>query len=130
MPAPGLDAPGRLHVVLTIATLVTLLAVTTAGADMTVDVSSREDIARWYPFAVGEQIQERLRGLTFPAGSAALEIRRDGTIAELVLTRSSGVPAADGLALRAIQDAAPFPGVPPEEWRLVIPLDVRWHPKQ
>jgi protein TonB len=44
------------------------------------------------------------------------EIGRDGSVTNLAVAESSGVPALDRSALRAISDASPLPRLPPA-WR-------------
>ena len=44
------------------------------------------------------------------------EIRKDGSVSNLAVVESSGVPALDRSALRAVSDASPLPRLPPA-WR-------------
>jgi hypothetical protein len=116
------------HLVAALAAVLTLAASGAAVAEMMVDVRAPADAPRWYVFEVERRIQDGLVAFSFPAGSAVLEARSDGTISELFLSKSSGDPATDGIALRAIRDAAPFPLLPSEYGQPVIQLSVSWRP--
>ena len=111
-----------------VALALALAATGTAWGEMLVDVRGPADAPAWYVYEVGRRIQDGLVTFVVPAGSAVLEVRGDGSISELFLSRSSGDVVADGIALRAIRDAAPFPAVPPEYGQPTIQLAVSWRP--
>ncbi|NIM01051.1 MAG: TonB family protein [Acidobacteria bacterium] len=46
----------------------------------------------------------------------SFDIQKNGTVTGLQVARSSGVPALDRSALRAVADASPLPRLPPA-WR-------------
>jgi protein TonB len=48
-----------------------------------------------------------------PHTTVSFTLHKDGTIADPKITEKSGIPSLDYSALRAIQDAAPFPPFPP-----------------
>lgn len=74
-----------------------------------------------FPFAyyiqiIGRKIQEQWEGRALPGRQPEVifEIARNGQIRRLAVGRSSGNPAYDQIALRAIADANPFPELPKE----------------
>jgi protein TonB len=71
----------------------------------------RDQVARnWKTSELDARIQ------TTQPVSVVFTIRRDGSLAQgsVRVSRSSGNPALDYSAQRAIMDAAPFPGLPPQ----------------
>ncbi|MFY9826882.1 MAG: energy transducer TonB, partial [Thermoanaerobaculia bacterium] len=58
--------------------------------------------AKWARPPLGDRVQCTI----------AFRIQRDGSIAELTVARSSGYNSFDLAALRAVQNAAPFPPLP------------------
>jgi periplasmic protein TonB len=68
----------------------------------------------WYIRQVHQKIQERWHGRAIPGQqpSVVFEIRRDGKLNVVVIDKSSGNAYYDQVALRAINDAGPFPPLP------------------
>ncbi len=73
----------------------------------------------WYLDLVKQRIAQKWdttqvdpRVSTAPAVVIDFEIRQDGSISAVRLFQSSGIPAVDYSAQRAILDAAPFPALP------------------
>jgi TonB family protein len=64
------------------------------------------------------------------AATVAFEVRRDGTVQDVRVEVSSGVPAMDRSVLRAVIEASPLPPLP-SSWReptLPARFEFRWHP--
>ncbi len=57
-------------------------------------------------------------------------IQADGSVTDVDLQTSSGVPSIDRSALRAIIDSAPLPRIPPQLHEKTLParFEFRWHP--
>lgn len=68
----------------------------------------------WYIQAIHRKIQERWEGRAADGRQPEVifEIGGDGKLRRLVIGKSSGNPAYDQLALRAVGDANPFPPLP------------------
>lgn len=55
----------------------------------------------------------------------AMRVRRDGTLSEVDIKRSSGLPSLDGSVLQMVSRSAPFPPLPPdmrENEELTLPV--------
>ena len=76
----------------------------------------------WYQSSVSRALYSTWRrpllaGLREPlAVHISFDIQKNGTVTGLRVTESSGVPALDRSALRAVADASPLPRLPPA-WR-------------
>jgi protein TonB len=59
-------------------------------------------------------------------------IRKDGSVTDVEILTSSGVPSVDRSVLRAVYDAAPLPRIPPQLNARVLParFEFRWHPQR
>jgi len=70
----------------------------------------------YYIRQVAEKIRAQWNGKAIPGQQPAVifEIRRDGRLNQVGIDKSSGNPAYDQVALRAINDAGPFPPLPDE----------------
>ena len=75
----------------------------------------------WYVTAIRSRISNNwLRGTVDPRIQSAprvfiaFQILRDGSVANVELTSSSGVTSLDRSALRAVYDSSPMPSLPPE----------------
>jgi protein TonB len=57
-------------------------------------------------------------------------IQADGSVTDVDIQTSSGVPSIDRSALRAIFDSAPLPRIPPQLHENTLParFEFRWHP--
>jgi protein TonB len=68
----------------------------------------------WYIQAIHRKIQERWDGRAIDGRQPEVifEIGADGRLRRLVIGKSSGNPAYDQLAMRAVGDANPFPPLP------------------
>lgn len=68
----------------------------------------------WYIQAIHRKIQERWEGRAIDGRQPEVifEIGGDGQLRRLLIGKSSGNPAYDQLALRAVGDANPFPPLP------------------
>jgi protein TonB len=68
----------------------------------------------WYIQAVHRKIQERWEGQAIHGRQPEVifEIARDGQLKRLAVSKSSGNPAYDQFALRAVAGASPFPPLP------------------
>ncbi len=62
----------------------------------------------------------------------AFTIRKDGSVSDVEILTSSGVPSVDRSVLRAVYDAAPLPKIPPQLHESVLParFEFRWHPQR
>jgi len=91
----------------------------------------------WYGSAVTAALASRwlrpvLEGTTEElVAVVAFDIRRDGTVANVRVVQSSGVPSLDRSALRAVLDASPLPPVPPAWSEPFLPAEFRfvWRPE-
>ena len=70
----------------------------------------------YYIRQIQQKIQERWMGRAIPGQQPAVvfEIRRDGRLNMVAIDRTSGNAYYDQVALRAINDASPFPPLPDE----------------
>lgn len=92
--------------------------------DSTAGVQAAGEISLfgWYQSSVSRALystwrRPMLAGLREPlAVLISFDIQRDGSVTGLRVTQSSGVPALDRSALRAVADASPLPRLPPA-WR-------------
>jgi protein TonB len=68
----------------------------------------------WYIQAIHRKIQERWEGRAIDGRQpeVVFEIGSDGQIRRLLIGKTSGNPAYDQLAMRAVGDANPFPPLP------------------
>jgi TonB family protein len=70
----------------------------------------------WYLAALSRKINEKWDGKALPGGQPIVmfEIERDGgvNLNKMKVEKSSGNPAYDQVAIRAIADALPFPPLP------------------
>jgi protein TonB len=73
----------------------------------------------WYARAIVQRIssnfQEQMVGAQLreaPRVFVTFMITRDGSVSEIVLKSSSGIPAFDGMAIRSIQSSSPMPPLP------------------
>jgi len=68
----------------------------------------------WYLQAIHRKIQERWEGRAIQGRQPEVifEIARDGQLKRLTIGKTSGNPAYDQLAMRAISEANPFPALP------------------
>jgi periplasmic protein TonB len=80
----------------------------------TVTLSVSDFPYAWYLAAVTRKIQERWDGRAIEGRQPEIvfAIGKDGQLRRLEVGKSSGNPAYDQLAIRAIRDAAPFPNLP------------------
>jgi protein TonB len=72
----------------------------------------------WYLQQIHRKVSERWEGKAIPGKQPVVvfEIGRDGQISlgQLAVEKSSGNQRYDRAAVRAIEDARPFPPLPPE----------------
>jgi TonB family protein len=68
----------------------------------------------WYIRQIHQKIQAQWSGRGIPGQQPAVvfEIRRDGRLSQVAIDKSSGNTYYDQVALRAINDAGPFPPLP------------------
>lgn len=80
----------------------------------TVTLSVSDFPHAWYIQAIHRKIQERWQGRAIDGRQPEVifEIGRDGQLRRLSIGKTSGNPAYDQLAVRAVGDAAPFPPLP------------------
>jgi TonB family protein len=87
----------------------------------------------YYARQVAEKIRAQWNGKAIPGQQPAVifEIRRDGRLNQVTIDKSSGNASYDEVALRAINDAGPFPPLPEEfkEAVLRIKLQLEFDPK-
>ena len=82
----------------------------------------------WYIRQIQGKIQERWLGRAIPGQQPAVvfEIRRDGRLNVLTIDRSSGNAYYDQVALRAINDASPFPPLPADFKKDVLRIGLQF----
>ena len=82
----------------------------------TVTLSVADFPYAWYIQAIHRKIQERWQGRAIDGRQPEVifEIGRDGQLRRLAIGKTSGNPAYDQLAMRAVGDATPFPPLPAE----------------
>jgi TonB family protein len=82
----------------------------------------------YYIRQVQQKIQERWMGRAIPGQQPAVvfEIRRDGKLNVVAIDRSSGNAYYDQVALRAINDASPFPPLPDEFKKSVLRIGLQF----
>jgi len=82
----------------------------------------------WYIRQIQGKIQERWLGRAIPGQQPAVvfEIRRDGRLNVLTVDRSSGNAYYDQVALRAINDASPFPPLPADFKKDVLRIGLQF----
>lgn len=82
----------------------------------------------WYIRQVHQKIQERWNGRAIPGQQPAVvfEIRRDGKLNEVAIDKSSGNAYYDQVALRAINDAGPFPPLPDDFKKPVLRIGLQF----
>lgn len=82
----------------------------------------------YYIRQIAGKIREKWDGKAIPGQQPAVifEIGRDGRINQATINKSSGNPAYDQVALRAINDAAPFPPLPDEFKKPVLRIGLQF----
>jgi TonB family protein len=82
----------------------------------------------WYIRQVHQKIHERWNGRAIPGQqpSVVFEIRRDGKLNVVVIDKSSGNAYYDQVALRAINDAGPFPPLPDDFTKPVLRIGLQF----
>jgi TonB family protein len=82
----------------------------------------------YYIRQIQQKIQERWTGRAIPGQQPAVvfEIRRDGKLNVVSIDRSSGNAYYDQVALRAINDASPFPPLPDEFKKSVLRIGLQF----
>jgi protein TonB len=82
----------------------------------------------YYIRQVHQKIQERWNGRAIPGQQPAVvfEIGRDGRLNQVVIDKSSGNTYYDQVALRAINDAGPFPPLPVEYKKSVLRIGLQF----
>jgi TonB family protein len=82
----------------------------------------------YYIRQVAGKIREKWDGRAIPGQQPAVifEIGRDGRINQATINKSSGNPLYDQVALRAINDAAPFPPLPDEFKKPVLRIGLQF----
>jgi periplasmic protein TonB len=82
----------------------------------------------WYIRQVHQKIHERWNGRAIPGQQPAVifEIRRDGKLNVVVIDKSSGNAYYDQVALRAINDAGPFPPLPDDFKKPVLRIGLQF----
>jgi len=82
----------------------------------------------WYIRQVHQKIQERWNGRAIPGQqpTVVFEIRRDGRLNLVVIDKSSGNSYYDQVALRAINDAGPFPPLPDDFKKPVLRIGLQF----
>lgn len=62
----------------------------------------------------------------------AFTIRKNGSVSDVDILTSSGVPSVDRSVLRAVYDSAPLPKIPSQLHTNVLParFEFRWHPQR
>ena len=99
----------------------------------TVTLSVSDFPYAWYLQAVTRKIQERWegRGIDGRQPEVIFAIGKDGQLRRLEVGKTSGNPAYDQLAMRAIRDATPFPNLPDgfEKPTLTIGLQFIYDPR-
>jgi protein TonB len=82
----------------------------------------------WYIRQVHQKIQERWNGRAIPGQqpSVVFEIRRDGKLNVVIIDKSSGNAYYDQVALRAINDAGPFPPLPDDFNKPVLRIGLQF----
>lgn len=80
----------------------------------------------WYWSSVaaalrGHWVRPVLEGSSDPLSvTITFDVRRDGSVTNVVVEAGSGVPALDRSALRAVADASPLPPIPPSRRELTL----------
>ena len=82
----------------------------------------------YYIRQVAGKIREKWDGKAIPGQQPAVifEIGRDGRVNQLTINKSSGNPLYDQVALRAINDAGPFPPLPDEFKKPVLRIGLQF----
>jgi len=82
----------------------------------------------YYIRQVHQKIQERWNGRAIPGQQPAVvfEIGRDGRLNQVVIDKSSGNAFYDQIALRAINDAGPFPPLPVDFKKSVLRIGLQF----
>ncbi|HKC98504.1 MAG TPA: TonB family protein [Methylomirabilota bacterium] len=82
----------------------------------------------YYIRQVAGKIREKWDGKAIPGQQPAVifEIGRDGRVGQATINKSSGNPAYDQVALRAINDAGPFPPLPDEFKKQVLRIGLQF----
>src|SRR5262245_45897095 len=82
----------------------------------------------YYIRQVAGKIREKWDGKAIPGQQPAVifEIGRDGRVGQATINKSSGNPAYDQVALRAINDAGPFPPLPDDFKKPVLRIGLQF----
>jgi TonB family protein len=82
----------------------------------------------WYIQSIHRKIQERWEGRAIQGRQPEVifEIARDGQVKRLVIGKSSGNPAYDQIAMRAIAEANPFPPLPDGFGKSVLTIGLQF----
>jgi len=82
----------------------------------------------YYIRQIQQKIQEKWHGRAIPGQQPAVvfEIRRDGRLNVMVIDRTSGNAYYDQVALRAINDASPFPPLPDDFRKAVLRVGLQF----
>ncbi len=82
----------------------------------------------YYIRQIQQKIQERWYGRAIPGQqpSVVFEIRRDGRLNVVTIDRTSGNAYYDQVALRAINDASPFPPLPDDFRKAVLRIGLQF----
>lgn len=82
----------------------------------------------YYIRQIQQKIQERWHGRAIPGQqpSVVFEIRRDGRLNVVAIDRTSGNAYYDQVALRAINDASPFPPLPDDFRKAVLRIGLQF----
>ena len=82
----------------------------------------------YYIRQIQQKIQERWMGRAIPGQqpTVVFEIRRDGKLNVVAIERSSGNAYYDQVALRAINDASPFPPLPEDFKKSVLRIGLQF----
>ena len=82
----------------------------------------------YYIRQISEKIRAQWNGRAIPGQQPAVvfEIRRDGKLTQVVIDKSSGNAYYDQVALRAINDASPFPPLPDDFKKPVLRIGLQF----
>jgi len=82
----------------------------------------------YYIRQVAGKIREKWDGKAIPGQQPAVifEIGRDGRVSQATINKSSGNPLYDQVALRAINDAGPFPPLPDDFKKSVLRIGLQF----
>jgi len=82
----------------------------------------------WYIRQIQQKISDKWNGRAIPGQQPAVvfEIRRDGKLNQVAIDKSSGNAYYDQVALRAINDAGPFPPLPDDFKKSVLRIGLQF----